>query len=227
MNNLIHTSPSRGEVEMMAQTRDILNSLEQPSTAVGNYSGQRLYENTTHRPAPIPMHRPIPPTFVPDDPQQAVEAMKKIRESLDNLFDDPSPNTREIMENKKSYISQSDNNSWEVVVSLDTTGNRIYNVKNESREVFNNINFNLFESAYTIAKILNKNKSTNRIDDIIELDEEFRTYRSESTLSKKNYNDCIKINESESAVIYNTRYKNAQQKAIAIQEVVKNILKSI
>lgn len=233
MNNLIPMTPSRGEIQMMEQTRDILNSLEHPASHnnVGSYTGQRLYENTNHAQRNRPSPSPIYPTYIPDDPQQGVEAMKNIMESLNSVFGEENSysketyNTQQIKEKNSTYENMSDN--WEVVVSLDETGSRIYTVKNESREIFEDMSFSLFESAYTISKILNKNGSTRRINDIIELDEDFKTYRSESILSKRNYNACIKLNESEAAVIHNTRYKQSQQKAVAIQESVKNILKSI
>lgn len=226
---LIPTGTNRQEIELMSQTRNILNALDGPTNAVGAYTGQRLHENKQSRQQKT--YKPITPTYIADDSQQGVDAMRNILESLNGVFgSDTSTLTKnDIVNNsiQENVQYSSDDQNWEVVVSLSESGMRIYEVKNSNRNIFQNHKFNVFESAYAVSKILNNNKSQRRISDLIELDEDFNAYKIEAQRSKKNYNSSLKINESEAANVYEKRYKKAQASLTAIHESIKDILKTI
>lgn len=228
MNNMVPMPPNRQEVEFMNKTRNILEGMDnpQPNRNIGNVRSQRLYETQNRQ-----QRTPIQPTYIPDDNYANVQAMKNIIESLDCLDDSSHINNVEQKRNtNQQYITEKTNNNtgnWEVTVSLNTRGARIYEVKDIHRNVFENIKFNVFESALATAKILNENGPSIRINELIELDEDFDVYRSEVLKNKRVYKKSISLNESESASVFNARMKKAQASATAIQEAIKDIYISL
>ena len=229
-------SVSKQEVDLMQRTRDILKYTENSgSTNVGPYTANfREIPNggyNTPRPA-----APIMPTYIPEDNRAGVDAMRNIMESLSGVFggEGTSVLTQEdlvkpstvLNENTNYRSSSKSGSSWEVTVELDETGSRLYEVKDENRNVYDNIQFSVFEAAYATAKLLNKGK-TNMIGDIVELDEDFATYRKDAASTKRNYNKSIKINESAAAEVFAKRYKKSQSSMTAVHDAIKDILKNI
>lgn len=224
MSNKMVPVTTQQEVDFMKKTRSIL---ENNSNSLGPVHSQRLYENQRPKQQSA---RYIQPTIIPDDPYASTMAMKKVMESLDGLFDDPVSNTQKTYSkiNERTISNNIDyHSSWEVVVSLNENGTRKYEVKNNNREIFENIAFNVFEAAYATSKILNNGTSKRIINDLVELDEDFSLYRNELLKSKQHYNKSIKLNESAAAEHFSKQIKKAQSSVTAIQESIRDILKDM
>lgn len=157
--------------------------------------------------------------FTPDNPSMYIDDMKKFIRIVEGV-ETPSHNTERPSMNRHT----SHGSNYEVVVDINESG-RIYFVKNENREIYENKIFHVFEAAMGTCKSLNGqcNDKTDYIREFIELDTDFGDYKEKALGAKIDYNKSMKINESQLASVFENKFKKYQNQANTVYESIKTL----
>lgn len=239
-NDLIPSNmPSARDIQEMSRLRAIMNGDIVPASEpthqahyTGGYTGTRQPINES-RAAPA-----YAPSF--GTSREEVDAMKNILHKLNNLSGDPEPVCADpvpALTESTTYASTSASTynqtpeSYEVLIRLkESNGKEIrsyYVVDSNRRDVVADLK--LQEAAQAIMKLMNKGLSLTspRVQEIIDLEEEFNRNRMETSRHKARYTRSMELNESAAAEVFKTRFNVAKANAIAAQDQIKSILGSI
>lgn len=243
-NDLIPSGmPSQRDIQEMARLRAIMNgtnvpAVQQPQQA--HYSGGSA---GTQRPLHESRAAPAAPAYMPSfgTSREEVNAMKNILDKLNHLSGDERPAAQALqapaptalIENRTSQFSTQPVGSgpFEVLISLKESAGkevRAYNVVDANRrDVVSNLK--LQESAQAIMKLMNKGLGVDsvRVQEVVELEEEFNRNRMETARHKARYARSMELNESAAADVFKTRFNVAKANALAAQDQIKSILESL
>lgn len=230
---MIPSGPSQKDIAEMQRLRNIMNgtanvpAIQQPIQAQysGGYAGTRQPIRES-----APAYTPTYGTTADD-----VNAMKQILERLNAVSGDdqevlnevaPSSNTPALVENRTS------SGGFKVAIMLKEGANgkeqKSYDVIDATRQpVIENLC--LQEAATAIMKYLNKGLSlqSNKVQEILELEETFNSNRIETAKLKQRYNRSVELGESEAAEVFKKRHSVARANALMAQDQIKSILESI
>lgn len=243
-NSLIPMGPSNADKTEMARLLQIMNGGEGSSnvpavrdnTVNAHYSGG--YAGTQR---PLNESRQAPPAapYMPSygTSRAEVDAMKNILEKLNHLSGDEAPKaprqTQQLVETNSFHqnVPTSGGAPYEVLISLKESNGkefRSYNVVDcQRRDVVSDLK--LQETASAIMKLLNKGLAfeSTRVQEVIELEEEFTRYRKDTMSHKSRYTRSMELGESAAADVFKTRFNVAKANALAAQDQIKSILESL
>lgn len=231
-NDLIPSNmPSARDIQEMARLRAIMEgtnvpAVQQPQQAFYTGGSQPLRENhTTH-------YSPSMGTSRED-----IDAMKNILTKLNSLsgeetvMEQTAPSATKTYLNEGAAVQKSSPGSFEVLISLKESNGKetkSYNVVDGNRrDVVSNLR--LQETAQAIMKLMNKGLDLNstRVQEVLELEEEFNRNRLETAKHKARYTRSMELNETAAAEVFKTRFNVAKANALVAQDQIKSILESL
>lgn len=238
-NDLIPSNmPSARDIQEMARLRAIMNgtnvpAVQQPHQAhyAGGNPGTRQPMNESR----------AQPAYAPSfgTSREEVDAMKNILNKLNHLSGDDRPAEQAVQAAPRQALVETSHFStqatgsgpFEVLISLKESNGkevRSYNVVDANRrDVVSDLK--LQESAQTIMKLMNKGLGldSGRVQEVIELEEEFNRNRMETARHKSRYARSMELGESAAADVFKTRFNVAKANALAAQDQIKSILESL
>lgn len=236
-NDLIPSNmPSSRDIQEMARLRAIMNgtnvpAIQQPQQAhyTGGYAGTPIKESKA-----APAYSPSYGTS-----REEVDAMKNLLNKLNHISGDDQPVTKTIQTAPRQALVETNHSSnlnvgsgpFEVLISLKESNGkevRSYNVVDANRrDIVSDLK--LQESSQAVMKLLNKGLSVDsaRVQEVIELEEEFNRNRLETARHKARYARSMELKESAAADVFKTRFNVAKANALAAQDQIKSILESL
>lgn len=244
-NDLIPSNmPSQRDIQEMARLRAIMNgtnvpAVQQPQQAhySGGYAGTQrpLHESRQAPPAPAYM-----PSF--GTSREEVDAMKNIMNKLNHLSGDDRPAgqalnaiqeaPRQALVEASSFTQQQiGSGPYEVLAVIKESNgkevNRYSVVDAGRRDVIGGLT--LRETATALMKLMNKGLTLEsaRVQEVIELEEEFNRNRLQTASHKSRYQRSMELGETAAAQVFKDRFNVAKANALAAQDEIKSISESL
>jgi hypothetical protein len=236
--------PSSQDISEMKRLREIMSGnmpAVRDDVIRGNYSGggSAPRQNVSTR-------RPMVESYMPPiggvAGREEVDAMRRVLErfkeaageTAEKLVEEASynPQVREALQTRSTNTGAIIG-KWEVKVSLEETANgktrKLYSVMNPSSKKVVAENLVILEAAHAIVKYLNKGLTfeSNKIQEVVELEETFNRNRIDAARFKQRYERCMQLKEKEAGDVFASRYQRARANALAAQDQICSILESI
>jgi len=239
-NSLIPMGPSNADIQEMARLRNILNGGSNVpavanETVNAHYSGG--YAGTQR---PLNESRgyvaPAAPAYMPSfgTSRADVDAMKNIMETLNQLSGDeeaPRQQLQETSQFSSPALPAPQNGPYSVLAIIEESGGKDvnrYNVVDAGRRDVAP-GMVMKEAATAVMKLLNKGQSVSspKVQEVLDLDEEFNRSRIETGRHKARYARSMELGESAAANVFKDRFNAARAQALAAQDTIKSINESL
>lgn len=227
--------PNQQDIAEMARLRQIMEGSNLPTVrepVQAHYSGgsegirRPLHESHVAPPAYSAMGAG----------REDVDAMKAILEKLNEL--DGSNDTKPVLTERTQIAAYTQNKPvtaggpYEVSILLKESANgqetKSYDVVDARRAPVVEA-LVIKEAAQAIAKFLNKGQSLDgkKIQEVLDLEEEYNRCRIEAGKIKSRYNRCVELGETAAADVFKARHSTTRATALAASDQIKSILESI
>jgi hypothetical protein len=234
--------PSNADKAEMARLLKIMNGGEGGGSVPAVQQPQQAHYSGGYAGTQRPLHEsraPAAPAYMPSfgTSREEVDAMKNILNKLNALdggeSSAPQRQPQALVESNHFHqnVPIAGGAPYEVLISLrESNGKefRSYNVvDNQRRDLVSDLK--LQESAQAIMKLMNKGLAfeSSRVQEVVELEEEFSRYRKETVSHKSRYQRSMELGETAAAEVFKTRFNVAKANALAAQDQIKSILESI
>lgn len=233
-NSLIPMGPSNQDIAEMARLRQIMNggsnvpAVQQPQQAhySGGYAGT---QRPLHESRQAPPAAPYVPSF--GTSREEVDAMKNLLETINALSGEEAAAPRQTLQETTQYAAPGlpapQNGPYSVMVTIsESAGKEVnrYNVVDANRQDVVPA-LVMKEAATAIMKLMNKGNALTsaKVQEVIELEEEFNRARIETGKHKARYTRSTELGETAAASVFKDRFNTSRAQALAAQDTIKSI----
>jgi hypothetical protein len=232
MSTNLPSLPSQQDIAEMSRLRQIMEGANLPAVQEpvrAHYSGG---SDGVRR--PLNEGYVAPPAYSPVGltGREDVDAMKAILERLNAVNGEDTEVLRETVPTSAPRLPNVASGPYEVAILLKESANgaelRSYDVINASRQPVVE-GLVIKEAAQAVAKFLNKGQvlEGKKIQEVLELEEEYNRCRIEASKIKARYQRCVELGESDAANVFKSRHATTRATALAASDQIKSILESI
>lgn len=172
---------------------------------------------------------------------QDIDAMRKVLESFNNIgstvineVTNPYNNDMEINDLVQTALTGNVKigNIFEIRVRTmeSLRGNKkVYDIYNSATNECISDDLFLYEAAYAIVKYLNKgyNLLSSEIRNIARLEQDYASLRTDAGIFKVRLTESLKRNDTQRAALFETRFQDAKDKALASKAEIVKIAESL
>lgn len=250
MSNLpmLPSGPSRQDVDSMRKLRSIMDGNTGSSHNTiheGVHQGGQYRSNPPRPSAPV-SNVPYMGGYAPADVNGMKETLNRFYAAqggkeeyklMESSKEPYSPNTTTTQSSPSPQLIETNKvsspNSYEVRTRLEETSNnktrKRYDILNKDTRTLAYEDIILQDTAEALAKLLNRGltESSNRIQEVLSLEEEYTKSRSDAVRFKNHYTRSIELGETEAGEVFKKRFSKAKAEALASQESLKSINESL
>lgn len=238
---MLPSGPSRQDVDSMRKLRTIMEGGPQKQHIhEGVHSGGQYRTAPSRQPT---QSTPYMGGYAPADVNGMKDTLERFyaaqggKESYKVMESDRTPMSQrqlsETVSESRAVEHQSSGDVFESRTRLEETSagktRKRYDVVNKTSRSYVYEDFVNPETAQAIVKLFNKGltESSKKVQQILELEEEFTRCRSDAARFKKHYTRSIELGESEAGAVFAKKFKTSKAEALAAQESLKSLNDSI